>query len=36
LAGLILDDIAYLDLASAPPVSSSWDPIHIAAKTFRR
>jgi NADPH-dependent 2,4-dienoyl-CoA reductase/sulfur reductase-like enzyme len=30
--GLSLDEIAYLDLAYAPPFSGSWDPVHIAAQ----
>lgn len=30
--GLSLEEIAYLDLAYAPPFSGSWDPIHIAAQ----
>jgi CoA-dependent NAD(P)H sulfur oxidoreductase len=35
-AGLTLDDVGYLDLAYAPPVGGSWDPIHIAAQALRR
>ena len=31
-AGLDLDEVAYLDLAYAPPFSPSWDPIHLAAQ----
>jgi NADPH-dependent 2,4-dienoyl-CoA reductase/sulfur reductase-like enzyme len=31
-AGLSLEDLAYLDLAYAPPFSGAWDPIHIAAQ----
>ena len=31
-AGLGLDEVAYLDLAYAPPFSPSWDPIHLAAQ----
>jgi hypothetical protein len=30
--GLSLDELAYLDLAYAPPFSGAWDPIHIAAQ----
>ena len=30
--GLSLEEVAYLDLAYAPPFSGSWDPIHIAAQ----
>jgi NADPH-dependent 2,4-dienoyl-CoA reductase/sulfur reductase-like enzyme len=30
--GLSLEDLAYLDLAYAPPFSGAWDPIHIAAQ----
>jgi len=30
--GLSLEQVAYLDLAYAPPFSGSWDPIHIAAQ----
>jgi len=29
---LSLDDLAYLDLAYAPPFSGAWDPVHIAAQ----
>jgi NADPH-dependent 2,4-dienoyl-CoA reductase/sulfur reductase-like enzyme len=35
-AGLTLDDVGWLDLAYAPPVGPSWDPIHIAAQALRR
>ena len=35
-AGMTLDDVGYLDLAYSPPVSSSWDLIHVAAQTLRR
>lgn len=31
-AGLSLEELAYLDLAYAPPFSGAWDPIHIAAQ----
>jgi len=31
-AGLGLEEVAYLDLAYAPPFSPSWDPIHLAAQ----
>jgi NADPH-dependent 2,4-dienoyl-CoA reductase/sulfur reductase-like enzyme len=34
--GLTLDDVGWLDLAYSPPVSSSWDAIHIAAQALRR
>ena len=30
--GLSLEDLAYLDLAYAPPFSGAWDPLHIAAQ----
>jgi NADPH-dependent 2,4-dienoyl-CoA reductase/sulfur reductase-like enzyme len=31
-AGISLEELAYLDLAYAPPFSGAWDPIHIAAQ----
>jgi NADPH-dependent 2,4-dienoyl-CoA reductase/sulfur reductase-like enzyme len=31
-AGLSIQELAYIDLAYAPPFSGSWDPIHIAAQ----
>ena len=31
-AGMRLEDIAVLDFAYAPPFSTAWDPIHIAAR----
>jgi len=31
-AGLSIQELAYVDLAYAPPFSGSWDPIHIAAQ----
>jgi NADPH-dependent 2,4-dienoyl-CoA reductase/sulfur reductase-like enzyme len=31
-AGLSVQELAYIDLAYAPPFSGSWDPIHIAAQ----
>jgi NADPH-dependent 2,4-dienoyl-CoA reductase/sulfur reductase-like enzyme len=31
-AGLSVQELAYVDLAYAPPFSGSWDPIHIAAQ----
>ena len=31
-AGLSVQELAYLDLAYAPPFSGSWDPLHIAAQ----
>jgi NADPH-dependent 2,4-dienoyl-CoA reductase/sulfur reductase-like enzyme len=31
-ANLSLEELAYLDLAYAPPFSGAWDPIHIAAQ----
>ena len=31
-----LDDIAYLDLAYAPPFSGAWDVIHIAAQVLKK
>ncbi len=30
--GLSLEELAYVDLAYAPPFSGAWDPIHIAAQ----
>jgi NADPH-dependent 2,4-dienoyl-CoA reductase/sulfur reductase-like enzyme len=30
--GLSIEDLAYVDLAYAPPFSGAWDPIHIAAQ----
>jgi NADPH-dependent 2,4-dienoyl-CoA reductase/sulfur reductase-like enzyme len=30
--GLSLQELAYMDLAYAPPFSGAWDPIHIAAQ----
>jgi len=30
--GLCVEDLAYLDLAYAPPFSGAWDPVHIAAQ----
>jgi NADPH-dependent 2,4-dienoyl-CoA reductase/sulfur reductase-like enzyme len=33
-AGLRVADLAYLDLAYAPPFSGAWDPLHIAAQRF--
>jgi NADPH-dependent 2,4-dienoyl-CoA reductase/sulfur reductase-like enzyme len=30
--GLSVHDLAYMDLAYAPPFSGAWDPIHIAAQ----
>ncbi len=35
-AGMSLEDVAYLDLAYAPPFSGPWDPIHIAAQGLLR
>ena len=35
-AGLTLDDIGYLDLASAPPFGGSWDLIHTTAQALKR
>jgi NADPH-dependent 2,4-dienoyl-CoA reductase/sulfur reductase-like enzyme len=35
-AGMNLDEIAYLDLAYAPPFSGAWDIIHNAAQALRR
>jgi len=35
-AGLGLDEVAYLDLAYAPPFSPSWDPIHLAAQDLMK
>jgi len=33
--GLDIDQIAYIDLAYAPPFGGAWDAIHIAAQTLR-
>ncbi len=30
--GMRVEELAYLDLAYAPPFSTAWDPIHIAAR----
>lgn len=35
-AGMSLEDVAYLDLAYAPPFGGAWDPIHIAAQGLLR
>lgn len=35
-AGMNLDEVAYLDLAYAPPFSGAWDIIHNAAQALRR
>jgi len=35
-AEMDIDDIAYLDLAYAPPFSGAWDVIHIAAQALAR
>ena len=35
-AGMDLDEIAYLDLAYAPPFGGAWDIIHIAAQTLKK
>lgn len=35
-AGMDLDEIAYLDLAYAPPFGGVWDVIHIAAQTLKK
>jgi CoA-dependent NAD(P)H sulfur oxidoreductase len=35
-AGMRLEDVAYLDLAYAPPFSGPWDPIHNAAQALLR
>jgi len=35
-AGFTVDDAGWMDLAYAPPVGGSWDPIHIAAQQLRR
>ena len=35
-AGMTVGQIAQLDLAYAPPFSSVWDPIHIAARDALR
>ncbi len=34
--GMDLDDLSHLDLAYAPPFSSAWDVIHIAAQNLRK
>jgi NADPH-dependent 2,4-dienoyl-CoA reductase/sulfur reductase-like enzyme len=35
-AGMNIDEVAYLDLAYAPPFSGAWDIIHNAAQSLRR
>ncbi|MGV8081581.1 MAG: FAD-dependent oxidoreductase [Syntrophales bacterium] len=35
-ARMSLEDVAYLDLAYAPPFGGAWDPIHIAAQGLLR
>jgi len=35
-AGMRLEDIAVLDFAYAPPFSTAWDPIHIAARDLMK
>jgi len=35
-AGMNIDEVAYLDLAYAPPFSGAWDIIHNAAQALRR
>jgi NADPH-dependent 2,4-dienoyl-CoA reductase/sulfur reductase-like enzyme len=35
-AGMDLDDIAYLDLAYAPPFGGAWDIIHTAAQVLKK
>jgi NADPH-dependent 2,4-dienoyl-CoA reductase/sulfur reductase-like enzyme len=34
--GLSMEDLAYLDLAYAPPFSGAWDPVHIAAQKLAK
>lgn len=34
--GITLEELAYLDLAYAPPFSGAWDPIHIAAQQLMK
>lgn len=34
--GITLEELAYLDLAYAPPFSGAWDPIHIAAQKLMK
>jgi NADPH-dependent 2,4-dienoyl-CoA reductase/sulfur reductase-like enzyme len=34
--GMRLEEIAYLDFAYAPPFSTAWDPIHIAARELSK
>jgi NADPH-dependent 2,4-dienoyl-CoA reductase/sulfur reductase-like enzyme len=34
--GMTIDDVAYLDLAYAPPYGGVWDPIHICAQNLMR
>ena len=35
-SGITLEELAYLDLAYAPPFSGAWDPIHIAAQQLMK
>lgn len=35
-AGMRLDEIPHLDFAYAPPFSTAWDPIHIAARELMK
>jgi NADPH-dependent 2,4-dienoyl-CoA reductase/sulfur reductase-like enzyme len=35
-AGMNIDEVAYLDLAYAPPFSGAWDIVHNAAQALRR
>jgi NADPH-dependent 2,4-dienoyl-CoA reductase/sulfur reductase-like enzyme len=35
-AGMNIDEVAYLDLAYAPPFSGAWDIVHNAAQSLRR
>ncbi len=34
--GMALDELEYADLSYAPPFSSTWDPVQIAARNARR
>jgi hypothetical protein len=35
-AGMTVEDLVNLDLAYAPPFSSTWDAVHIAARQLMK
>lgn len=35
-AGMTAEEVAYLDLAYAPPFSMAWDPVHIGARMAKK